>query len=116
MKVVVVLLASLAVVAYASPQKRFFIKDINNLLNQLKQTINNAKNQFDQITAGLGVNFDAVVDMLIDQIDSDTTQAACRTICVTGATEILQQAAPLANQVCEPACKAALAKMEEIAG
>ncbi|XP_076439585.1 conotoxin Cl14.12-like [Babylonia areolata] len=119
MKVVAVLLMTL-VVAHAAPQKRFLIKEIgdlfNNLGNQLTHVFNSAKNEFEKLTSGENINFDHVVDLLVNQIDSDATEGACQTACTAGATAILGPAAPLAGLVCGPACKAALAKIEEAAG
>ncbi|KAL8613081.1 hypothetical protein ACOMHN_035022 [Nucella lapillus] len=73
MKVAVVLLATL-VVAYGAPQKRFFLTDIQNAFNtlahQLNEVIHNAKEQFNQLASGYNVNFNNVVDLLVDQIDS----------------------------------------------
>ncbi|XP_076439582.1 conotoxin Cl14.12-like [Babylonia areolata] len=118
MKVVAVLLMTL-VVAYAAPEKRFLIKDIgdliNNLGNQLTQVFNSAKHEFEKIVGGQ-VDFDNVVHLLVGQIDSDTTEGACEAACTKGASVILGPAAPMAGLVCGPACKAALAKIEEAAG
>nr|UMA83584.1 conotoxin precursor Cerm06 [Conus judaeus]UMA83918.1 conotoxin precursor Cerm06 [Conus judaeus]DAZ86565.1 TPA_inf: conotoxin precursor Cerm06 [Conus judaeus] len=115
MKVVVVLLAVL-VAASAAPQKRFFIKDIQNWIQQLQAVFNKAKDKFNELTSGLGVHFDRIVDLLIDQIDSGMTEAACIKVCESSAGKILGDASPMAGTVCAPVCTAALAKLEEVAG
>nr|UMA82330.1 conotoxin precursor Cerm06 [Conus ebraeus]UMA82616.1 conotoxin precursor Cerm06 [Conus ebraeus]UMA82933.1 conotoxin precursor Cerm06 [Conus ebraeus]DAZ86299.1 TPA_inf: conotoxin precursor Cerm06 [Conus ebraeus] len=115
MKVVVVLLAVL-VVASTAPQKRFFIKDIQNWIQQLQAVFNKAKDKFNELTSGLGVHFDRIVDLLIDQIDSGMTEGACIKVCESSAGKILGNASSMAGMVCAPVCTAALAKLEEVAG
>nr|DAC80613.1 TPA_inf: superfamily Cerm-06 [Conus magus] len=115
MKVVVVLLAVL-VAASAAPQKRFFVQDIQNWIQQLQAAFNNAKDKFNELTSGLGVHFDRIVDLLIDQIDSGMTEAGCIKLCETSSSKILGSASSMAGTVCAPVCTAALAKLEEIAG
>nr|DAC80612.1 TPA_inf: superfamily Cerm-06 [Conus magus] len=115
MKVVVVLLAVL-VAASAAPQKRFFVKDIQDWIYQIQAVFNKAKDKFNELTSGLGVHFNRIVDMLIDQIDSGMSEATCIHVCESSANTLLGPASSLADSVCAPVCTAALAKLEEIAG
>ncbi|KAL8613084.1 hypothetical protein ACOMHN_035025 [Nucella lapillus] len=122
MKVVaVLLLATLVVVTtYANPEKRFFLKEVENVLNnlthQLNAIINNAKKEFDHVAGGTGLKFDEVVALLENLITADETQQACVNVCHNGAESILGSLAPMAGHLCPIACKAALAKLQEAAG
>ncbi|KAL8568012.1 hypothetical protein ACOMHN_029187 [Nucella lapillus] len=116
----VLALTLLVALASAAPRPVKDIESLSHLLHQaayaFTHTFNQAKNSFNQLTSGLHINFDKVVDQLIPLIDSGMTETACTTACVGGAATVLGPAAPLAGTVCVPVCKAALAKLEQVAG
>ncbi|KAL8568011.1 hypothetical protein ACOMHN_029186 [Nucella lapillus] len=114
------LLVALASAAPRPVKDKRFIESLGHLLHQaayaFTHTFNQAKNSFNQLTSGLHINFDQVVNQLIPLIDSGMTETACTTACMGGAATVLGPAAPLAGTVCVPVCKAALAKLEQAAG
>merc|ERR1719411_1981934 len=104
----------------AAPEKRFFVNEIKHAFesigNAFTSAWNGAKDTFNNLTHGLNINFDDVVNQLIPLIDSGMTEAGCITTCTGASASILGPAAPIAATVCAPLCKAALAKLEEAAG
>ncbi|KAK7110299.1 conotoxin Cl14.12-like isoform X1 [Littorina saxatilis] len=122
MKVVAVLLAVL-VVAYAAPdpEKRFIKDTFQHAIDAIKNTFNklwnSTKDEFNHLKNGIHIDFDSVVHKLIPLIDSSTSEAGCLTACTGAAATVLTPlAVPIAGSLCRPACKAALAKLEQIAG
>merc|ERR1711934_1007100 len=81
MKVVAVLmLVALATVSQAGPvEKRFLLKDINNIIHGVGDAFDAAKNAVNSLAHGL--DFDGAVNALLPLIHSGMTVTACVSAC-----------------------------------
>merc|ERR1712121_517308 len=121
MKAVDILMLALATLVQAAPEdreKRFLLKEINDVIHHvsdsLTHVVNSAKDAVSKVASGL--DFDKAVGSLKGMIHSGMTVTVCTTTCKASAATVLGPFAMLSGSVCTPLCDAALAELEHASG